>query len=97
DGQNATAASSAFTPTAAGVYRWRAAFDGDGNYQPVAAGCNAANESATVSPFVAPPPPPVAPPPPPPPAAVPPPPPPPGQPPPTTRSTGSDSAARAPT
>ena len=86
DGQNATATSSAFTPAATGVYRWRAVFGGDANYQTTAAPCNAANESATVGAFVAPQPAPPPPPPPrdgapatpapPPPAAVSPPPPP---------------------
>ena len=46
DGQNASATSAAFTPTATGVYRWRAVFDGDANYNTAAAPCNAAEESA---------------------------------------------------
>jgi hypothetical protein len=71
-----TVSSGPFTPTAAGTYRWVAAYSGDANNLPVTGLCNAANESTSVT---APgtPPPPVAPPPPPPPGVTPPPPPPP--------------------
>ncbi len=41
--------SGAFTPTAAGVYRWRATYSGDANNDPVTGACNAANENVTVS------------------------------------------------
>ena len=44
-----TATSAAFTPTAAGTYRWRAFFSGDANNDPVSGLCNAANESTVVS------------------------------------------------
>ncbi len=40
--------SGAFTPTAAGVYRWRATYSGDVNNNPVTGACNAANENVTV-------------------------------------------------
>ena len=45
-----TATSAAFTPTAAGTYRWRAFFSGDANNDPVSGACNDANESTVVSP-----------------------------------------------
>ena len=53
--------SGSFTPTAPGVYRWRASYSGDANNVAVAGACNDANESTTVT--RVPPPPPVAPPP----------------------------------
>ena len=42
-------ASSGFTPTVAGVYRWVATYSGDANNAPVSGACNDANESVTVS------------------------------------------------
>ncbi|MCA1684204.1 MAG: hypothetical protein LC708_03660, partial [Actinobacteria bacterium] len=48
--------SAGFTPTAAGVYRWRAAYSGDGGNAGVGTACNDPGESVTVTP-VAPPPP----------------------------------------
>ncbi|MCA1570991.1 MAG: CAP domain-containing protein [Chloroflexi bacterium] len=65
------AVSPAVTPTAPGVYRWRAFYSGDANNNAVAGACNDANETVTITaaPAVTPPPPPpvppVAPPPPP--------------------------------
>ena len=44
-----TATSAAFTPTAAGTYRWRAFYSGDENNAPVSGACNDANENVTVS------------------------------------------------
>ncbi len=41
--------SAAFTPTAAGTYRWRASYSGDTNNAPVAGACNAANETTDVA------------------------------------------------
>ena len=46
----ASATSAAFTPTAAGTYRWRAFFSGDANNNAANGPCNAANESVVVSP-----------------------------------------------
>ncbi|MEO8486701.1 MAG: IPTL-CTERM sorting domain-containing protein [Betaproteobacteria bacterium] len=43
-----SATSAAFTTTLAGVYRWRATYNGDANNNVVAHPCNAANESATI-------------------------------------------------
>jgi hypothetical protein len=44
-----TANSGPFTPTAAGTYRWIAAYSGDANYDPATTLCNDANESALVA------------------------------------------------
>jgi len=44
-----TATSGVFTPTAPGVYRVIAVYNGDANYAPVADVCGAANESVVVS------------------------------------------------
>jgi hypothetical protein len=44
-----TATSTPFTPTRAGVYRWRAFYSGDANNEAVAGPCNAANENVTVT------------------------------------------------
>ncbi len=41
--------SSAFTPTQAGTYRWKAAYSGDANNSPVSGSCNDANENTVVS------------------------------------------------
>lgn len=46
----ATAQSESFTPTAAGTYSWQAFYSGDANNQAVNGLCNAANETATVTP-----------------------------------------------
>ncbi|MEO7556423.1 MAG: Ig-like domain-containing protein [Acidimicrobiales bacterium] len=46
---NASYSSGPFTPTAAGIYRWTAAYSGDGNNNPASSGCNAPNESVTVT------------------------------------------------
>lgn len=65
--------SGAYTPTAAGTYRWRATYTGDANNLAVTGACNAPNETSTVTTPGSPPPPPGAAPPPappPPPAAV---------------------------
>lgn len=43
-------ATSGFTPTVAGVYRWVATYNGDANNAPVSGACNDANESVTVTP-----------------------------------------------
>ena len=45
---SAVATSSNFIPTQAGTYRWTASYPGDGNNNPVAGPCNAANETTTV-------------------------------------------------
>ena len=42
--------SAAFTPTVAGVYRWRATYSGDANNVAVTGACNDANENVTVTP-----------------------------------------------
>jgi hypothetical protein len=47
-GANGAATSAPFTPTADGVYRWRASYSGDANNNAVASACNDANENATV-------------------------------------------------
>jgi hypothetical protein len=39
-----------FTPTAAGTYRWRAAYGGDGANGPVSTGCDDPNERVSVAP-----------------------------------------------
>ncbi|MEO6929389.1 MAG: hypothetical protein ABI190_09500, partial [Casimicrobiaceae bacterium] len=39
----------AFTPTAIGTYRWRAAYSGDANNNAISGACNATNESAIVT------------------------------------------------
>ena len=44
-----TATSAPFTPTAAGSYRWIAAYSGDVNYAAVTSACNAANETSVVT------------------------------------------------
>jgi hypothetical protein len=41
--------STAFTPTAAGDYRWTVVYSGDANNEPAASACNAANEKSTVA------------------------------------------------
>ncbi len=46
----ATAVSAAFTPTAAGTYRWRAFYSGDANNDAVSGPCNASNENVVVAP-----------------------------------------------
>ena len=45
-----SATSTSFTTAAAGVYRWTANYSGDANNNAVAHPCNAANESATITP-----------------------------------------------
>ena len=45
-----TATSAAFTPTAAGTYRWIASYSGDVNNNKVSGACNDANETVTVNP-----------------------------------------------
>ena len=45
---NGTASSTSFAPTAPGVYRWRAAYSGDVNNDPLTPACNAPNESVTI-------------------------------------------------
>lgn len=47
-GNGSYSPSSGFAPTAAGVYRWRAAYSGDANNNAVTGACNAAGESATI-------------------------------------------------
>lgn len=47
---NGPVTSPAFTPTSAGTYRWVATYSGDANNVASASGCNAANESAVVTP-----------------------------------------------
>jgi hypothetical protein len=47
---NGTATSEPFTPTAPGVYRWRAFYSGDANNNAVASACNDANENTAVIP-----------------------------------------------
>ena len=47
---NATYASSNFTPSAPGTYRWIANYGGDANNASTTNGCNATNESVVVSP-----------------------------------------------
>src|SRR5207237_856377 len=42
------ATSANFNPPAAGAYRWRATYNGDGNNNSVTGPCNAANETSTV-------------------------------------------------
>ena len=44
------ATSPAFTPTAAGTYRWRATYSGDANNDAVTGACNAADENVVVTP-----------------------------------------------
>lgn len=46
---NVTYASGAFTPAAAGTYRWTASYSGDANNAAASSPCNAANESATLT------------------------------------------------
>jgi hypothetical protein len=46
---NGDVTSDAFTPTALGVYRWTADYSGDATNDPASSGCNAADESSTVS------------------------------------------------
>ena len=45
-----TATSFSFTPTQAGVYRWRAFYSGDANNAPVSGLCNDASENTVVTP-----------------------------------------------
>jgi hypothetical protein len=45
----ATATSDAFTPTAVGIYRWIARYDGDVNHLPINGPCNDASETRTVT------------------------------------------------
>jgi uncharacterized protein YkwD len=73
----ATAQSTSFTPTATGVYRWRATYGGDVDNLAATGACDLATETRTVAAAAAPVPPP---PPPPPPPPLPPPMPPPGAP-----------------
>ena len=47
---NGNYTSAAFTPTAAGTYRWIANYSGDTNNNATANGCNEANEAVVVSP-----------------------------------------------
>ena len=42
--------SAAFTPTAAGVYRWIATYSGDANNFPVSGACGDSSETVTVTP-----------------------------------------------
>ncbi|MFN2607087.1 MAG: beta-propeller fold lactonase family protein [Acidimicrobiales bacterium] len=51
-----SATSDAFTPTAAGTYRFIASYSGDANNNPVTSACGAANESVVIAPFTPPPP-----------------------------------------
>jgi len=44
-----TYASGSFTPTTVGTYRWRAAYSGDGNYNPISTACNDTNETTVVN------------------------------------------------
>jgi M6 family metalloprotease-like protein len=55
DGLTSTATSEPFTPTQAGVYRWRAQYPGDGKYTAAAADCNSVNSTfkATATPWSA--------------------------------------------
>ena len=48
-GADGRATSAPFTPKRAGDYRWRAFYSGDANNNPVAGGCNEANENVTVT------------------------------------------------
>ena len=48
-GSTATATSEAYTPTAAGVYRWVATYGGDANNLPATGICNTASENVTVT------------------------------------------------
>ena len=45
-----SATSAGFTPSTAGVYRWKASYSGDANNLPVAGACNDAHESTAVTP-----------------------------------------------
>ena len=51
---NGSYPSASFTPAATGTYRWTAAYSGDVKNNGASSPCNAANESVTVTPFVAP-------------------------------------------
>lgn len=51
---NGSYTSASFTPAATGTYRWTAEYSGDGKNNAASSACNAANESVTVTPFVAP-------------------------------------------
>ena len=55
-GSTATATSSAFTPTAAGTYRWVAQFSGDANNLPVSGACGDPGETQQISVACTPPP-----------------------------------------
>jgi hypothetical protein len=46
---NGDSGSDAFTPTAAGTYRWTASYSGDSDNSPASSPCNAADESVRVS------------------------------------------------
>ena len=48
-GTTATATSDAYTPTATGVYRWIATYDGDANNLPRSGACGEATETRTVA------------------------------------------------
>lgn len=50
-----TATSGAFTPTTAGIYRWRAFYSGNANNKAVATPCNAANQTVEITPTIGPP------------------------------------------
>lgn len=45
---NGTATSAAFTPTAAGTYRWIASYSGDADNEPASGACNDVGEASTV-------------------------------------------------
>lgn len=49
---NGAYTSSAFTPAAPGIYRWRAEYSGDASNNPASGSCNAPHESVEVGPFV---------------------------------------------
>lgn len=51
---NGSYTSASFTPAATGTYRWTAQYAGDAKNNGASSPCNAANESVTVTPFVAP-------------------------------------------
>lgn len=52
---NGSYQSAAFTPSAAGTYRWTAGYSGDGKNNAASSACNAANESVLIRPFEPPP------------------------------------------
>lgn len=53
---NGSYQSAAFTPSAAGTYRWTADYSGDGKNNAALSACNAASESVLIKPFAPPPP-----------------------------------------